>query len=182
VTPALPAGVDPGRGGDVLALLLSACVVGGGERSWLFEDATALSVALGSGEVTVVSSPDAAAVVAWDGGGVGQAANPDVWQDGGCVFVDAKGGLGGGELEVEVPAGASVTAHLSRGEITITLDAPADIDACVGAGEITIEVPPGAYALDLQMGAGEISSDITHDAGAEHVIRACAGAGEVTVR
>jgi hypothetical protein len=32
------------------------------------------------------------------------------------------------------------------------------------------------------MGAGEVSTDITNDPGAEHTIRACVGAGEVTVR
>lgn len=166
----------------MLALWLVACVVGGGERSWQFGDAGAISIELDGGEVLVTNSADRTTWVEFDGGGIGEVANPDVWQDGDCVFVDADGGLGGGELFAEVPEGTSIEARLDRGELTVVLDAPADVDVCVGAGEVTIEVPPGAYALDVDVGAGEVSTDITNDPGAVHTIRACAGAGEVTVR
>jgi hypothetical protein len=164
----------------MLALGLVGCVVGGGEGFGTFDGATAVDVELTSGEITIRTAHDDTLFVAYEGGGIGGPARPDVFQDDdGTVFVDARGGLGGGELEIDVPAGLPITAILERGELSIELDAPSDIDACVAAGEVSIGLPAGAYAIDVAAGAGSISVDLVDDDDAEHFVRACTGAGEI---
>jgi hypothetical protein len=156
------------------------CVVGGTEGVHEFGSASALTVELGNGEVLIVSSPDESLRVHYDGGGIGRAARPEIEQDSsGAVWVDGGGPLGGGELEIEVPAGIPVTAEVDSGEITIELSSPANIDACVGAGELSIGVPAGSYNLQVQAGAGEVDLGLVNDPSAEYSIRACAGAGEI---
>jgi hypothetical protein len=158
----------------------AGCVVGGSEGTHEFASASSLSMALGNGEALIVSSPDASLRVHYDGGGIGRAARPEIEQDeAGGVWVDGGGPLGGGELEIEVPAGIPVTAEVDSGELTIELSAPADIDACVGAGELSIGVPAGSYDLQIQAGAGEVELGLVNDPNAEYSIRACAGAGEI---
>lgn len=164
-------------------LLLTGCVVGGGESEWLFPDATALSANFASGEVRVESWSEGDAHLLWEGGGIGEVAFPDVWQgDTGCVFVDADGGFGGGELRARIPEGAPVVVYADSGDVEVDLDAPADVDVCVGAGDVTITVPPGAYALDVDLAVGAVSTGVVHDPDAEHSISACVGAGEISVR
>ena len=99
--------------------------------------------------------------------------------DNGVVFVDARGGLGGGDFNVEIGPGIPITAIIDRGELSIELTTAADIDACVAAGEVSIGVPAGAYDIDLQAGVGKIAVELEDQDGAEHYIRACTGAGEI---
>lgn len=163
----------------VLALGLSGCVFGGSEEVlWDFDDVTAIDVTLKSGGITIWNADDDQLAIDYDGGGIG-GAPPEVFQTDGTVVVDGRGGLAGGNLELAVPAGVPITAILDRGDMAILLDAPADIDACVAAGELSIGVPPGAYDIEVEAGAGRISVELEHDENAEHFIRACAGAGEI---
>jgi hypothetical protein len=165
------------------ALLMVMVACGGGDQSWTFDDVSAVDLEVSSGEITVVPSLDGRAHVSWSGGGVGDNARPDViLLDNGTLIVDAAGGiLGGGELEVEVPEGASVRAHAQRGEVDIALSMPADVDACVGAGEVTIAVPAGGYYIDASLGAGKLSGELVHDPDARHTLSVCAGAGEISL-
>lgn len=162
----------------------AGCVVGGGEVTETFTGATALSISLASGSVTVDSSPDDALVVGWDGGGVGKAANPDIAQDAdGVVTVEARGQLGGGDVTASLPAGVPLSVLLDRGDVTVTLAAPSDLDLCVGAGSVTVAVPDDVdWDLDLAMGAGGITLGIPDVDGAEHTITVCEGAGSVDVQ
>jgi hypothetical protein len=158
----------------------AGCVVGGSEGVHEFASATSLSMELGNGEALIVSSPDSALRVRYDGGGIGRAARPEIVRDDdGAVWVDGGGPLGGGDLEIEVPAGIPVRAEVDRGELTIELSSPADLHACVGAGELSIGVPAGSYDLQIQAGAGEVELGLVNDPSAEYSIFACAGAGEI---
>ena len=170
---------------SVVLGLLSGCVVnvGGGEPSWSFEQPRELVVTLGSGDIQVRSTPSTEMQVRYDGGGLGDSANPDVWQDrDGTVIVDADEGIfGGGSVEVELPAGVDVDLVVDRGAIEVQLDAPTNIYACVGAGSVSIGVPPGPYELDVAVGAGAISSEVYHQRGAPYRIEVCTGAGDVQI-
>ena len=164
----------------VLALGLVGCVVGGGEESsWTFDEVTAVDVSMKSGGITIWSAHEDQLAIWYDGGGLGGAARPEVFQADGTVVVDGRGGLGGGNLEIEVPAGVPITAILDRGDMNILLDVPSDIDACLAAGELSIGVPPGPYDIEVEAGAGRVSIELEDDPDAEHFIRACAGAGEI---
>ncbi len=166
----------------VVALLLGGCVVGGGEGSWVFDGATGLRIELASGEVSVTPSEDGALRLAFDGGGIGQAARPEVGQEGGEVELLASDGLGGGEVDARVPPGIPIEVLLDSGEIAVELVAPADVFLCVATGSVDLVVPAGAYRLDLDVGVGSVAEEIVHDPDAEHAIALCAGAGDVTVR
>ncbi len=164
-----------------LTLLTSGCVIGGGETYWEFQSPEAVSVRIGSGEVSVRSVDDDVVRIWWEGGGVGDNARPEVERaDNGVVFIDADGGfLGGGDVRVGLPAGVGIEAIVDRGEVDVGLQAPSDVAACVAAGEVSIGVPAGGYRLDLDVGAGELSTEMFHDPDAPYEIAACVGAGEV---
>lgn len=167
----------------LLPLLAAGCLieVGGGSTQWDFEDATALEIRLSSGDVTITSTSGPDVEVYWEGGGVGDNARPEVSTDRfGRVRVDANGGLlGGGSIEVALPAGIDVDVQVERGAIDAHLDAPTNIFACTGAGSITLGVAPGPYELDLGVGVGVIDSDVWHEPGAPYTIEVCLGAGDV---
>lgn len=164
------------------AVLLGGCAIGGGEGSWVFDDASALRVELASGEVVVGPSEDGAVRLAFDGGGIGQAARPEVGQGSdGAVELLASDGLGGGDVEAQVPGGLPITVLLDQGDIEVELEEPADVFLCVGAGSVELVVPPGAYRLDLDVGVGSVSDEIVHDPDAEHALTLCSGAGDVSV-
>jgi hypothetical protein len=161
------------------------CLVGGGEVTETFTGATALSIELASGSVTVDSSGDDTLTVSWDGGGVGKAAaSPTIAQDGdGVVTVEARGQLGGGDIGAKVPAGVPVAVLLDRGDVTVRLSAPADLDLCVGAGSVSVQVPDDVdYDLDLAVGAGSVTLGIPDVDGADFVISVCEGAGSIEVQ
>lgn len=161
---------------------LSGCVVGGGENTWAFSDPASITASVSSGEIAVSSSEDSGARISWEGGGFGENAWPDVEDLDGDVVVDADGGLlGGGELDIQAPAGTPLILAVERGSVTVTLDHPASIDVCVGAGEVSLFLPEGSYDIDSRVGAGEISSGIVDEPGAEHRITACVGAGEIFI-
>lgn len=164
-------------------VFLVGCVVGGGDRSWVFDGATALHVELASGSIVVTPSMDDRLRLAFDGGGVGQPARPVVDQlDDGTVTLLASDGIGGGDVDARVPAGIPIEAELDQGDISVTLEAPADVFLCVAAGSVDLVVPPGDYRLDLDVGAGSISAGVVESEGADHLLSVCAGAGDVTVR
>lgn len=171
------------RSGWVLGLGLGGCAVGGGEAVWDFEGVTAIEAHLGSGEMEVRTSPDAWSVVHWEGGGIGPVASPDVAVDrDGLLRVDARGGLGGGELALEVPAGAPLFLTVARGELDVALDAPASVEACVAAGELSLGLPAGAYRIALDVAAGAWEQEgLRHDEDSPFVISGCVGAGDLSL-
>ena len=165
-----------------LGLLVFApgCIVGGGDGTWTFTDATELWVSIASGNVDVTPSGDTNTIVTYDGGGVGRAARPDVSEDdAGRVTVDGHGQLGGGDITAQVSDGVAITAQVDRGDIDIELQAPADVDACVAAGSVSIGLPAGSYAFDLDMGVGAIGVEFVDDPSADHTVHVCVGAGSV---
>jgi len=168
------------------ASLAAGCVVGGGEQTHNYRDLAGVSIHLGNGEVEVVSDRDRCCETELhlDLGGVGaRTARGDVSVDrDGWLTVDARGLLGGGDIEVRLPPGVPVEVLVERGDALVQLDAPADVYGCVAAGSVTIEVPEGGYRLDLAGGAGAVSVDgVWHDPDAVHTIGACVGAGDVEV-
>ncbi|MEQ1564667.1 MAG: hypothetical protein ABMA64_03430 [Myxococcota bacterium] len=165
-----------------IGLWLAGCVVGGGESSWTFQGATSMTASLANGDLRVWSSGGPETLVTYDGGGVGRAALPDVWQDSdGSVHADGGGQLGGGDLDVWVSDGIPVAGFLDRGDLSVELTAPADIEACVGAGSVSIGVPAGAYALEIDAGVGSVDLEIVDDPSAAHTIHVCVGAGDIDV-
>lgn len=162
--------------------LCSGCVVGGGDRSWSFERPAEVVVQIGSGEIGVISSPDDRLRVSWEGGGVGDNGRPDVYEEGGVVWVDANGGiLGGGEVRLEIPDGVAMDLEVSRGEIHTALSAQASIDACVATGEVSLGVAPGPYVLDLAIGLGHLESELWHDPTSPYRLSACTAVGDLHV-
>jgi hypothetical protein len=166
-------------------VLLPACVVGGGEQDWEIDGVEAATVRLSNGEVQLRSEEGrSTAFVYYSGGGIGpNAVHPEVRVANGMLMVDAAAGLfSGGELEVVVPAGVPIDAHVERGELSIDLAAPSHLRGLVGAGELSIAMPAGSYVLDLSADMGEVQvQGVVHDEHADHAIQACVGAGELTV-
>lgn len=172
--------------GLLVALLLPACVVGGGERTVVEHGVAGLRIELGNGEVEVQAMDGVGdrTEVALDLGGVGaRTARGETWVDtDGWLVVDARGLLGGGEVHATVPATLPVEVFVDRGEATVLRDRAGDVVACVAAGEVTVEVPSGAYRLDLDGGAGEVSAvGVWDDPSAATTLSLCVGAGEVAV-
>ena len=167
--------------GSMVVLAAIGCAVGGSEREFTFDDAIGLTIELGSGDVVVESSADEVLYVTYDGGGLGKAARPDVYQEDGEVFVDARTLLGGADIEALAPAAVPLDIQVDRGDIDVELAASASVHACVGAGSVSIGVPAGEYRLDLDVGAGSISSEIVDRADAPYTLSVCAGAGSVDV-
>lgn len=163
-------------------ILSTGCVVGGGDQGWTFERPTSVVVQVGSGSIDVVSSPDDQLRAWWEGGGFGDNASPDVYEEGGVVWIDANGGvLGGGEVRVEVPAGTSMDLEVARGEIHTALTEQASIEACVAAGEVSLGVAPGPYVLDLAIGLGHLESELWHDPTSPYRLSACTAVGDLHV-
>ncbi|MEQ1507149.1 MAG: hypothetical protein ABMB14_33280 [Myxococcota bacterium] len=159
---------------------IAGCVVGGGEADETFTGVTGLEIELGSGDVTIRPSDDDSTRVMWDGGGVGKAARPTIDQSRDAAgVVDARGTLGGGDVNALVTGGVPITAIVDRGSVSIELTEAAPIDACVGAGDVSIGLPAGSYDLQLEMGVGNIDIGIIDEDGGGPVISACAGAGSI---
>ena len=165
-----------------MALVWSACVVGGGSTTWEFVQPDSLTVLVASGDIDVRSSPDDLMIVDWEGGGVGDNARPDVSDVRGDVVIDANGGIaGGGSVMAEVPDGTTLNLEVARGSIDVELEAPANITACVAAGSVRLVLPPGPYEMDLNVAAGVIGQEVFHEEGAPYRLSACAAAGEIRV-
>ena len=168
-----------------VAMLASGCLiqVGGGETAWQFDAPAKVEVLVSNGDIDVVSAPGATLFAAWDGGGFGENARPDVFEmSDGTLVLDANGGLlGGGTMTVEVPDGTDLDLVVERGAIDVQLDNPANIGACVAAGSISLGLPPGPYELDVGIGVGAIDSDIWHEPGAPWRVEVCLGAGDVDI-
>jgi hypothetical protein len=167
-------------------VMATGCVVGGGEQTYHFDDLAGVRIELGSGDVEVFGEEDRhGSEITLDIGGVGKknARGELLVGDDGWLTVDANGGfMGGGDIEAWLPAGMPVEVFVERGDATVFLERPADVVACVAAGSVTIEVPMGAYRLDLNGGAGAVSTqDVWGDDEAVHSIEACVGAGDVDV-
>lgn len=168
--------------GVAAASVASGCVVGGTDRDWAFDQASAVDLELGSGNVEVTTSVDGRTIVAYDGGGAGKSGRPNVEQrDDGTVVADARSVLGGGDFTVEMAAGIPLTVIVDRGDVDIELTSGSDIDACVGAGDVSIGVPAGNYDLQLDAGVGVIDLAIVDEPGAPYTIHACAGAGSLDI-
>ena len=114
----------------VFLLLLPACVVGGGERSWSFEEARAVSVELANGSVDVMTHDEDHVRIEWSGGGVGNGGVPDCSLVDGVVKVDANGGLlSGGDFWITVPERLMFSADSRRSQKLTTLS----IDELIGS-------------------------------------------------
>lgn len=162
---------------------LLGCVVGGGEQHFEVHDVDEVAVLATHGSVRVDSAPRQGVAVHWEGGGVG---------DGALLATEVVDGVlqlrsdcdvtCGAEIGLEVPEGMPVFVQLDAGEALISLDAPADVCATTGAGELALTVPAGAYDLDLDVGAGELSvRDVTDDPMARHGITATVATGELSL-
>lgn len=167
----------------VLGAVAAGCVVGGAELVYEFPDATSLGLELANGSVVVDDTFDGPTTVEWDGGGIGDAATPEVREArDGAVTVDARGQLGGGDLAAHVVPGLPVRVLLDRGDVTVDLEAPSDLDLCVGAGSVDVTLPPGEYDLDVDLGAGSVDLEVPDTDGAAFSVRVCQGAGDVRIR
>jgi hypothetical protein len=164
-------------------VLLSGCTVGGGAQDWSFEDVRSVEVNLGSGDANVRALFDERTTsVTYSGGGVGSDnIRPDVTFTDGFLVIDADGGaLGGGDVDVFLPAGVDIAVWVKRGAANVYSEEPANIWACTIAGEVSIGAPPGRYDLELGVAAGAISeAGFTHDENAPKSIGACVAAGAV---
>ncbi len=91
--------------------------------------------------------------------------------------------LGSGDLTAEMLHSEVVWLATGAGAVDAHFEEPpVDLHATVGAGDVWITVPPGAYDLDVEAGAGVIILDgIAADATSGRHITAQAGAGAVTV-
>ncbi|MCO4748033.1 MAG: hypothetical protein KC912_24785 [Proteobacteria bacterium] len=168
----------------MVPILLTACVAGGGDGAWSFEDTLAVDAGLSNGELRIVSEDRADVSVVFSGGGVGRrAVQPEFTISDGVVTVDAMAGLfSGGELEIAVPLGTPVRGRVERGELSIELEAPAHVDACVATGDLEIRVPSGDYVLSMDVGVGDLDvAGVTHFGGASHALRGCVAAGSIGV-
>jgi hypothetical protein len=165
----------------LLVLGTSGCVIGSVDQEFVFDDATAVSVEVSNGSLEVSSSGDDSLRIAVDGGGIGRGAVPEVTErPDGTVVVDMRGGLGGGDVLLALPAGMSLDALIERGDISAALESPSSLDLCVAAGDASIGLPAGGYDLDLDMGAGDISAQgIWQDDQSPWSIGVCVGAGSV---
>lgn len=162
--------------------LASGCVVGGGERSWSFDDVAGVQVSLANGDVTAFDGVGADLRVDWSGGGVGRAGFPFVDEYDGWVTIDASGDLGGGEISLTTPPGVPVIALVDRGSVSVTRDEPADVAVVLGAGDGDVAVPRGGYALDVLVLAGAVTLDeVFDDPSADHAIDVTLSAGDLTV-
>ena len=156
--------------------ILAACQVG--ERVMeIDEPVDSVHLRMSSGEIEVVSVEREGVRIEHEGWCSGEG----LALDGGGLFYGADQDCGG-ELYVEVPLGTPVSVCLDRGEVFVELGAVSDVDVCTAAGEIDLVVPSGDYLLDLDMGAGELStSGVAHSEAAEHRIRATLAAGELSI-
>ncbi len=170
-----------------LLTLTTGCVVGGGEQALRFDDLQGLRIELGSGDITVVSERGRAARtdVFLDLGGIGEKnARGEITEGAdGWVTVDARGSiLGGGDIEAWVPSGLPVELLLERGDVTVDLDGRSDVAACVAAGDLDVFTPSGGYLLQLEAGAGAVSTEeVWHDPAAATTLDLCVGAGDLAV-
>lgn len=162
---------------------LFACVISGGEQSFEVAGVDAVAVVLSNGEVDIVSAERDDVAVHWEGGGISADGVFETEVVDGQLFVDADCGVTcGGEIHLEVPEGTPIYVEVEAGEAHVDLRAPADVCAVTAAGELSITVPRGAYALDLQVGAGELSIvDVTDDGFAAHSISATVATGELSL-
>jgi hypothetical protein len=166
-----------------VVMFLAACQVG--ERVFEIDEPVGLvRLDMSSGEVELRSVERDNVRIEHSG----WCATDDLEEDAGLSVVEGElryGGEGrdcGGELYVEIPLGVASTVCLDRGEVSVELGAPADLAVCTAAGEIDVVVPAGAYVLDLDVGAGELSTfGVSHSEDAEHHLSATLAAGELSI-
>ncbi len=169
----------------MLLLLLSACFVGGGDRSWSLDpDVHGVDLRLSNGSVTVLPGSEEELYIEWSGGGLGnRKIRPEPVLVGDTVLLDARcGGTCGGDITVLLPPGLEVAGTVERGDLLVDLEQRSNIDACVAAGSLELRVPAGAWDLDLEVGAGSlVVQEVLHDPQAPDWISACVAAGDLTV-
>jgi len=102
-----------------------------------------------------------------------------VWE----LHGDVRAQLGSGDLTAELLHSEVVWLATGAGAVDAHFEEPPfDLHASVGAGDVWLTVPPGAYDLDVDAGAGVVITDgIATDASSDRHITAQAGAGAVTV-
>lgn len=169
-----------------LCVPLAACHVGGGERSWQFDpaDVRAVSIDFANGDVVLLAEDTDVVRVDWEGGGVGRDPMGHAEIIDGVLWVgNACTGTCGGELDLLVPAGVPISAHVDFGDVELELLERAPVQACLRAGDLDIAVPAGGYVLALDVGAGDLSTvGVWGDDQADTAISACVGAGDLSLR
>jgi hypothetical protein len=164
--------------------MFAACVVAGEEQSWMVTDPfTKVDVDARNGDVTVTARQRDGAAVEWAGGGVGSAQTPEVIVEDGVLRVDTRcEGLCGGSLTLSVPDDVAVSLQMDAGDAQLMLPMPVDVCVDVGAGNVDLSIPGGAYALDVEVGAGSFDlHGVWDDEAADHSITGSLGAGSLTI-
>lgn len=169
----------------MLLLLLSACFVGGGERSWSLDpDASLVDVRLSNGSVSFEPGIEEEVFIEWSGGGIG---NRKLWPEpllvDDTILLDARcGDACGGDIVIRMPPGMALSGSVERGDLLVEQIARADVEACVAAGAVELQVPSGGWNLDLEVGAGSlVVQGVEHDPSATESISACVAAGDLTL-
>jgi len=130
-------------------------------------------VSICGGQLWVQVPPDVAVDVELGAGDL------SVWE----LHGDVRAQLGSGDLTAELLRSDEVWLATGAGAVDAHFEEPpVDVHASVGAGDVWLTVPPGAYDLDVDAGAGVVIMDgIAEDSSSGRSITAQAGAGSVTV-
>jgi hypothetical protein len=137
-------------------------------------------------DLTVPAAADAVlAVGSGDSVVRGLSGRVDLSAGSGDMLLDALAGeahvdIGSGDL-----TGTALVAPLhvlvGSGDLDLVFDAPAEVDLAAGSGDIGLTVPPGAYAVSVETGSGDVSVSGIEDTadGVELIVET--GSGDVTI-
>lgn len=169
-----------------LALLLSACHVGGGEQAWQYPaDVDGVDVQLTNGSITALPADDGVVRIEWSGGGLGnRKVQPEPQVVDGVVYLDARcGETCGGDVTVYLPQGVALSAIVDKGDVSVQLPGRSDLRACAAMGSVWLEVPGGNWDLALDVGVGDTWVDgVVDDPSSPERIEACVAVGDLSIQ
>lgn len=94
----------------------------------------------------------------------------------GSVNVDTNSG----NIDLRAIGGAA-QVEADSGDVTISLDTPGDVRAKASSGNVDVTVPSASYQVNTEVDSGEVRSDVTDDAGADHHLDLAADSGNITI-